>query len=285
MQAKKGNKMHKIQFPGETVHQVHLTKEKETLLITLYAKALDNRAKHPILGDTTADELVRSIDYNFQKFEGAGSDNLTVVRAKQIDDWVREFIAQHPDALVLYLGCGLDTRVMRIDPPPEVRWYDLDYPEVIALREQFFPKRDGYAMIAASVTTQEWLASIPNDRPVMIVAEGLLEYLPEQDVQRLLNRLTSHFQHGQLVFDVLSSLAIKWGRANLQETTGAAHQWAVDDTRRIETLDPKLKKMAELSVVEMSSLKKLPWTFRVVYTSMRLIPPLRKLLRLLRYQF
>lgn len=274
-----------MQFPGETLHRVHLTKEKETLLITLYAKALDNRSKHPILGDTMADEVVRSIDYDFQKFKGAGGDNLTVARAKQVDDWVREFIAQHPDAIVLYLGCGLDTRVMRINPPAGVSWYDLDYPEVIALREQFFPKRDGYVMIAASVTTQEWLETIPNDRPVMIVAEGLLEYLPEQDVQTLLNRLTSHFQHGQIVFDVLSSFAINAGKSSLQKTTGAIHQWAVDDTHIVETLDPKLKKMAELSAVEVSSLKNLPWTFRVLYSSMRLIPTFRNMLRLLRYQF
>ncbi len=274
-----------MQFPGETIHHVHLTEEKETLLITLYAKALDNRSKHPILGDITADELVRSIDYDFQKFKGVGNDDLTVLRARQVDDWIREFIAQHPDAIILYLGCGLDTRVMRINPPSGVSWYDLDYPEVIALREQFFPKRDGYMMIAASVTTQAWLEPIPSDRPAMIVAEGLLEYLPEQDVQTLLNRLTSHFQHGQLVFDVLNSFAIKVGKSNLQRTTGAAHQWAVDDTRVIETLDPKLKKMAELSTIEIPSLKKLPWKFRVLYTSMRLIPTLRKMLRLLRYQF
>jgi O-methyltransferase involved in polyketide biosynthesis len=140
-------------------------------------------------------------------------------------------------------------------------------------------------MIAASVTTQAWLEPIPSDRPAMIVAEGLLEYLPEQDVQTLLNRLTSHFQHGQLVFDVLNWFAIIVGKSNLQRTTGAAHQWAVDDTRVIETLDPKLKKMAELSTIEIPSLKKLPWKFRVLYTSMRLIPALRKMLRLLRYQF
>jgi hypothetical protein len=89
------------------------------------------------------DELVRSIDYDFQKFKGVGNDNLTVLRARQVDDWIREFIAEHPDAIVFYLGCGLDTLVMRINPSSGVSWYDVDYPEVIALREQFFPKRGG----------------------------------------------------------------------------------------------------------------------------------------------
>lgn len=274
-----------MQHPTDTTHKVHLTQEKETLLITLYAKAMDNRSKHPILEDKTADKLVSSLDYDFQKFKGFGDDSLTVLRARQFDDWIQEFLAHHYDAIVLQLGCGLDTRVMRINPPSEVSWYDLDYPEVIALREQFFPKRDGYFMIASSVTNPQWLENIPADRPVMIVAEGVLEYLTEQEVQTLFNRLTSHFHHGQIAFDVLSSFAIRLGKSTLQKTTGATHKWAVDDTRAVEKLDPKLQKNAELSVTEIPSMKFLPWKFRVIFTAMRIIPPFRNLLRLLRYQF
>lgn len=174
---------------------------------------------------------------------------------------------------------------MRVNPLSEVKWYDLDYPEVMALREQCFPKRDGYFQVASSVTDQAWLETIPSDHPVMIVAEGLLEYLTEQEVQTLLNRLTSHFRHGQIAFDVLNSFAIKLGKSKLQETTGATHTWTVDDTRIVEQLDPKLKKDAELSVTEVASLKKLPWRSRIIYTGMRLIPPFRNMLRLLCYQF
>lgn len=274
-----------MQLPGESIHHVQLTEEKETLFITLYAKALDNRSRYPILGDKTADEVVSSLAYDFHKLKGAGNDILSVLRAKQFDDWTREFLVKHPDATVLQLGCGLDTRVMRVNPPPQVKWYDLDYPEVIALREHFFPKRDGYFLLASSVTDQAWLETIQSDRPVMIVAEGLLEYLPEQEVQTLLNRLTSHFHHGHIAFDVLNSFAIQRGKSKLQETTGAAHTWAVDDTRIVEQFDPKLKKEADLSIMEVASVKRLPWRLRVMYTSLRLIPPFRNMLRLLRYQF
>ena len=70
--------------------QIHLTDVQKTLLITLYAKAIDNRSKNSILHDTKADEMVGRIDYDFTKLNSWGNDNLIVVRAKQYDDWIQE---------------------------------------------------------------------------------------------------------------------------------------------------------------------------------------------------
>src|SRR5689334_8544522 len=106
--------------------QVHLNGAQETLLITLYAKAVDKRSKNPILHDEKADEIVQQIDYDFSKMNSFGNDNLIMVRAKQYDAWVQEFIKQSPNCVVLNLGCGLDTRVTRINPPATVSWFDVD---------------------------------------------------------------------------------------------------------------------------------------------------------------
>src|SRR5262249_36525489 len=118
--------------------KVRLSGAQETLLITLYAKAMDNRSKNPILHDTKADEMVRLIDYDFSKMNSFGNDNLIVVRAKQYDDWIQEFLARNPNCVVLNLGCGLDTRVTRINPPSTVNWFDVDFPEVIQMRKNFY---------------------------------------------------------------------------------------------------------------------------------------------------
>jgi O-methyltransferase involved in polyketide biosynthesis len=83
---------------------VHLTGEMETLLIPLYAKALDNRSKHPILHDEKADEIIKTIDYDFEKLNSFGNGNVIVVRAKQLDEWVKEFLKSNPNAVVLNLG-------------------------------------------------------------------------------------------------------------------------------------------------------------------------------------
>ena len=175
--------------------KVHLTKEKETLLATLYCRALDSRSKNPLLHDEKAEEVVRRIDYDFRKLKISRDDVVSAaIWAKQLDQWTRDFLADHPDATVLHLGCGLDSRVDRIDPPKSVRWYDLDYPEVIELRRRFYPQRDGYSLIGASVTDPSFLDKVQASGPVMIVAEGLFMYLSEYEVKELLQRLTSHFQ-------------------------------------------------------------------------------------------
>jgi O-methyltransferase involved in polyketide biosynthesis len=267
------------------VHKISLTAEKETLLITLYAKAFDNRSKHPILHDTKADEIAAQIDYDFAKLDDFDHGNLTVLRAKQLDEWLRAFLKANPEGVVLNLGCGLDTRITRINPPPAVNWFDVDYPEVIALREQFYANRDGYTMIGFSVTAPEWLAIIPKTRPVMIVAEGLLEYLTADEVQTLLTRFTDAFLHGEIVFDVINSFAQRAGKAELHKKTGAEHKWAVDTPDAVEQLNPKLKRIADQPIFSSPYRGELPWHFRILYSMLALFPPVKTMLRLLHYQF
>ena len=102
------------------MEKVHFTKEKATNLATLYGRALDYRSAHPILGDKAADDAVRRIDYDFTKI-GISRDRAVsvVLRAKPIDDWAAEYLREHPDAIVLHLGCGMDTRFQRLAPPRE----------------------------------------------------------------------------------------------------------------------------------------------------------------------
>jgi O-methyltransferase involved in polyketide biosynthesis len=74
-----------MEVPME-VEKVRLTKEHETYLSTLYGKALDSRAENPILGDTFADEVVRRIDFDFEKLNLARDGSITLpMRAKHLD--------------------------------------------------------------------------------------------------------------------------------------------------------------------------------------------------------
>ena len=81
---------------------------------------------------------------------------------------------------MLHVGCGLDARVYRLDPGAGVRWYDVDYPEVIGLRERVYPAGANYRMLSASVTDPSWLAEIPADRPVLFLGEGLTHVSDER---------------------------------------------------------------------------------------------------------
>ena len=263
--------------------KIQLTEEKETLFITLYAKALDYRAKRSILHDRKADEIFKTIDGDFTKYKGFGNI-VTVVRARHFDEWIKEFIADNADAVVLYLGCGLDTRVTRIGPT-KAGWFDVDYPEVIALRKTFYSDTDGYKMIASSVTGTSWLAQIPSDRPTLIIAEGLLEYLASEEVKVLLNRLTDYFHHGQVIFDVMNTFAIQSGREKLKKTTGAVHKWAVDDTREVDKLNARLKRMEDVSLFESPFMRKLPFGLRWLLRFASLAPRFKSMIRLMRYRF
>ena len=92
--------------------KVRLTKEKETYLITLYGKALDNCAEKPIMGNKFAAEVVRHIDFDFEKLKVPKGAEITIpMRAKHLDQWTREFLAANLVSTVLHLGCGLDSRV------------------------------------------------------------------------------------------------------------------------------------------------------------------------------
>jgi len=265
--------------------QIHLSKVQETLLITLYAKAIDNRSKNPILHDVKADQLVGMIDYDFTKLNSWGNDNLIVVRAKQYDDWIQQFIKRNPVCVVLHLGCGLDTRVTRINPPSTVHWFDIDFPEVIQLRKNFYAEHPGYQMIESSITDPTWLAEISTGQPVMIIAEGVLEYLTGEEVKGLLNRLTDYFSHGVITFDVMNSFAIQSAKSAANEPTAGLHKWEVNDIREVDALDPKLKREKAISIFHAPYIGKLPIGYHLLYRSMALVPQFRNMIRLLLYQF
>jgi len=267
---------------GRRPHRVHLEGVEETLLLPLYAKALDSRSKHPILGDVKADEMVRAIDYDFEKLHRFGNGNVMVVRARQIDEWVREFLSSNPNAAVLNVGCGLDARVSRIGPPPGVSWFDLDFPEVIAERRNFFSDAQGYRMVESSITDPKWLERVPGDRPVLVVADGVMEYLTEDEVKAFLNRVTGRFARGQVVFDVMNSYAVERGRSSLKQTMGTAHRWAVDDVRAVDGMDPLLRRVSSMTVFRS---RYFPLRFRVVFGAASLVPSFGNTMRLLRYEF
>lgn len=263
-------------------HKVTLTGDKATLLMPLYAKALDSRSKNSILHDEKADEIVKSIDFDFEKLRGFGNGNVMVVRARQLDEWIREFLRSNLDAVVLNLGCGLDTRVHRISPPSTVSWFDVDFPEVIEERQKFFSNSEAYTMIASSITEPEWLQKTPSGRPVMAVADGVLEYLTEDEVKGLLSGITGHFPHGQVAFDVMNSYAVKMGKERLQKVSGGSHKWAVDDVSKVDQLNLKLKRLNSQSLFES---KYLPLKYRLLFGLATFSPKRKNMLRLLRYEF
>jgi O-methyltransferase involved in polyketide biosynthesis len=257
------------------------------MLLALYSRAVESRKKDPLLRDPLAEAAVERIDYDFERTKPRSLEALQVVlRAKQLDLWTSEFLAEHPGATVLHLACGLDSRVYRVAPPPSVRWFDLDFPEVIELRQKLYPERPGYILIGSSVTAAGWLEQVPGDLPAWIVAEGLTYYLSEGEMKTLLNRLTSHFPSGELAFDAVSSLGFRLARNNARiQATGASIGWWIDDPQDIRRIDPQLRLVTELRAIQAHQYDRLPASVRLLLRGMDLFPSLRRINRLLRYRF
>jgi methyltransferase (TIGR00027 family) len=219
-----------------------------TNLGTLYLRAYESRSPAPILGDAAAAEAVDRIEYDWARMRRAmrpGSNQyLVAMRAKQFDDWSTDFLRRHPDAVVLHLGCGMDTRAFRLHPPETVQWFDLDQPNVITLRRKLYDERAGYRMIGSSVTDEAWLDEMPTDRPMLMVAEGLLPYLTEREVRTLLQRLTDRFGSGELVFDTLSLLGPRLAKVVFKGIV----KWGIRDAREIEQWNPRLRFLERSSV-------------------------------------
>ncbi|MDC0743017.1 class I SAM-dependent methyltransferase [Polyangium mundeleinium] len=267
--------------------KVTLSEEKETLLITVYGKAEESRLPDSLLRDRFAADAIRRVDYDFSKLKVRRDDMISLaIRAHLLDGWTRDFLARHPDATVLHLGCGLDSRVFRVDPPASVRWFDVDYPEVIALRRRLYPERAGYTLLGSSLTAPQWLDEVPADRPAMIVAEGVLPYLREDEVPRLFGRLTAHFPAGECAFDCYSRLGVRLLRRHHSiKATGASVHWGLDDPHELEVQVPKLVFLTEMSSHDPAQLARMSRVARLSYRVFMAIPALKKAGRMVRYGF
>ncbi|HUH70461.1 MAG TPA: class I SAM-dependent methyltransferase [Mycobacterium sp.] len=270
------------------IEKVGLTGAEQTALIGLYGKALDSRRPDSILSDRQADQALQRLDCDFAALRLRRRDqNSAAVRAKAYDGWVQRFIDVHPECVVLHLGCGLDTRIYRVNPPSTVDWYDIDLPDVITLRRRLFPPRAGLHTIAASVTDPRLLDTIPAAWPVLVIAEGLTPYLRAADGVAMLRRITEHFPSGELLFDGYSPVGV-WGlqRYAPVKASGAQLDWSVNDPHDLEKAVPGLVFDSESWYWDPVGIKRhYSWLYGQFMPLLFRITPIRRLGRALRYQF
>jgi O-methyltransferase involved in polyketide biosynthesis len=263
--------------------KVTLTPEQETLLITLYAKA---QPGNPLFFDPTAQDILSRVDYDFARLRVPYKTVVLVCqRAKKLDSVTRDFLDEHAGGVVLQLGCGLDSRFLRVDDG-RVNWYDLDMPPVIELRQQFFTESERYHMIAASVTDLEWVDTVVSGgRPVLVVAEGLLMYLEEADVRRLVLRLHETFPGCRLIADVFSRQTARSATSHPSlKSTGATIGWGMDDPRELEAWAPGLRLLEEWYFSDDPDLTRLSFGYRMAYRLAGAFKMVRRAHRIVYYQ-
>lgn len=266
---------------------IDLSGAPQTMLATLHAKAIDADLPNSVLHDTWARDVVGRIDYDWSRTSMTARNAPSVsMRSAHFDTWTRQFLAVHPRATVLHLGCGLDSRYFRVDPGPDVEWYDVDYPDVAELRTRLLPAREHRHDVAASVTDPGYLTSVPGDRPTLLIAEGLTMYLTREDGLALMRRVVDGFPCGELQFDAFNSLGIRsqWTNSVVRRS-GAKLHWAINGPDDIRDAVPGTRLLAWVPVFESSAFSELPGAYRVMAAVMNRVPGLRTMAQFHRYAF
>lgn len=232
-----------------------------TLYIPLYGKACVSR-RGIILHDPTAERIWQKEGFPLRgKARSKWLAYYMSMRAAVIDEWVRAQMGEKD--IALHLGCGLDARCERVKK--NGLWYDVDLPDVMEIRKQYFKQTEQYHMIGADLLSEGWLEALPHVRKAVVVMEGVSMYLPEETISRLFCRLAERFERVELIMDAYTQRAVKLSRyGNPIRTVGASAMTGIDDPHQLKGLvfDRRLsltpeEKICELKGMEQSIFRKL----------------------------
>lgn len=254
-----------------------------TLLVPLACRARENQRTDAILRDERAVKLLQQFDEELSRL-GDTNDMEQVcilLRARRFDHYAQTFLARYPDAVIVEIGCGFDTRFHRLDNG-RLTWYGMDLPEVIAIRRRLLPEGKRNRLIACSVMDLTWMDTIPRKtpRPTIFLAEGVFPYFKPDDVRRLILALRAHFPVSEVVFDGLSSLSISMHQLTtpVLKVTDTRLQWAINNGRELESWGEGIHLLDEWFYYDNDE-PRMRW-----FNLMRYFPPLGKANRVLHYR-
>ena len=200
----------------------------KTLYIPLYGKAIVSR-KGLFLSDKQAEQIWDAEQFPLKgKSASKWLAYYMGIRAAVFDDWLRQKMKELPDAAVIHMGCGLDSRVVRVGTGG-YPWYDVDFPEVILERERYFKETAEYRMIGGDIRENGWLDTISRGTAAIVVMEGVSMYLTHEERQTLVDRLTERFERIYLLMDCYTEFAARMSRyKNPVKDVGVTQVYGLD---------------------------------------------------------
>lgn len=205
----------------------------KTLYIPLYSKAYVSK-KGIILYDPKALQIWDSVDFDLPK--KCKSKNLCyymAMRSSVFDKFVVDKLKHNPDAVVLHIGCGLDSRNLRVNSI-NTPWYDVDFKDVIKQRMNYFHQTLCYSMLEGDARDNAWLDIIPHNKTAIVVLEGVSMYLSLQDINSLFDRLSQHFEHLHILVDCYTEFAVKASKyKNPVNELGVGKVYGFDDPKAL----------------------------------------------------
>ena len=223
--------------------KVHIEKNtvQETLVIPLYGRKMCSELYPNLYRDETAVRLMERVDYDFSRLAAGAKSTMqrfgfleVAMRQSDLAWEVRDYLRTHPRAAVVNLGCGLDGTGCACDNGT-CRIYNIDFPDVIAVRNELLPAGEREENIACDLTDHAWMEKIDASGGAVFFAAGVFYYFLTPQVKALVCAMAEVFPGGKLVFDAANRKAVKlmlktWLKDAEIKDVGA--YFAVTDARR-----------------------------------------------------
>ena len=188
---------------------------QETLIIPLFARKVCSELYPNIYRDETAVRLIDEIDYDFSEAEKKSRSLMqrfgsleVAMRQNDLSFEVRDYLKDHPNAAVVNLGCGLDGTGRACDNG-RCKIYNLDFPDVIAVRNELLPAGEREKNIPCDLNDTAWFSKIDASGGAIFFASGVFYYFLTEQVKALVQSMTNAFPGGVLVFDAANRTAVK----------------------------------------------------------------------------
>ena len=203
----------------------------KTLFIPLYGKALVSK-QNIILEDPTAERI-----WDMEGFTLRGKSKSKwlaynmAMRARVFDDWTDSILEMYEDALVLHVGCGLDSRCKRVKHEANL-WLDCDLPEVISIRRKYYQETKNYRMLELDATIPEHIKSLPQNKTVIVVLEGISMYLSNEQLYEFFRALQEKYEMLHILMDVYTEFGAKASKyKNPINDVGVTKVYGLDDVK------------------------------------------------------
>jgi O-methyltransferase involved in polyketide biosynthesis len=254
----------------------------KTLYIPLYGKSYVSK-KGILLHDPKAEEIWAAEGFPLKgKSRSKWLAYYMGCRAAVFDNWVKRQLSITPDAVVIHIGCGMDSRVLRVGITGG-SWYDVDFPEVIEERKRYYPEFSGYRMLGADVTDPNWLDSIPKGTQAVVIMEGVSMYLTAPQLRELTERLCAHFQELSLLMDCYTVFAARMSKyKNPINDVGVTEVHGMDDPILLQQGDFRFTE--EHDMTPQSCIDQLTGMEKAVFSKLYAGSASRKLYRLFEFR-
>ena len=206
----------------------------QTLYIPLYGKAYVSR-KGIILNDKKAEAIWEAEGFELKgKSASKWLAYYMGMRSKVFDNWLEEKLNNTNDVVIIHIGCGMDSRVLRVAAGSH-HWYDVDFPDVIKERRHYYRETDHYHMIEADVREESWLNNISVKNHAIIVMEGVSMYFQSVELKALFRNICKYFEKVELLMDCYTSFAAKASKyKNPINDVGVTSVYGLDDPKELE---------------------------------------------------